>query len=95
MFFFIQFDVNLLCEEYLAVSDIVTLHVYISLAKTVQTKFDASTLHGNQALAAETQMVDDGSGTTQVCEYISVHIYISSFVLGKRQGQLSEEILSR
>lgn len=36
-------------------------------AKTVQTKFDASTLHSNQALAAETQMVDDGSGTTQVC----------------------------
>ncbi|KAF6030460.1 qua [Bugula neritina] len=36
------------------------------IAKTVQTKFDASTLHGNQALAAETQMVDDGSGTTQV-----------------------------
>lgn len=35
-------------------------------AKTVQTKFDASTLHNNQALAAETRMVDDGTGTTQV-----------------------------
>ncbi|XP_067943268.1 advillin-like isoform X3 [Watersipora subatra] len=36
------------------------------IAKTVQTKFDASALHSNQPLAAQTQMVDDGSGTTQV-----------------------------
>ena len=37
-------------------------YVYFTLfpnisAKTVQTKFDASTLHSNQPLAAETQMV--------------------------------------
>ncbi|XP_045178411.2 villin-1-like isoform X2 [Mercenaria mercenaria] len=36
------------------------------IAKTVQTKFDASTLHSNTALAAETQMVDDGSGKTEI-----------------------------
>lgn len=36
------------------------------IAKTVQTKFDASTLHSNTALAAQTQMVDDGSGSTEV-----------------------------
>lgn len=36
------------------------------ISKTVQTKFDASTLHGNPSLAAETQMVDDGSGVTKV-----------------------------
>ena len=51
----------------------------------MQTKFDASTLHNNQALAAETQMVDDGSGTTQVKNYSIIlknkhcgckHIYI-------------------
>lgn len=36
------------------------------IAKTVQTKFDASTLHSNTALAAQTQMVDDGTGSTEV-----------------------------
>ncbi|XP_052236637.1 advillin-like isoform X1 [Dreissena polymorpha] len=36
------------------------------IAKTVQTKFDASTLHSNRALAAQTQMVDDGSGKTEI-----------------------------
>lgn len=36
------------------------------IAKTVQTKFDANTLHNNRALAAETQMVDDGTGTVEV-----------------------------
>lgn len=36
-------------------------------AKTIQTKFDASTLHSNQQLAAETQMFDDGSGRVEVC----------------------------
>ncbi|KAL5006142.1 hypothetical protein ScPMuIL_017300 [Solemya velum] len=35
------------------------------IAKTVQTKFDASTLHQNRKMAAETQMFDDGSGTVQ------------------------------
>ena len=32
----------------------------------MQTKFDANTLHTNRALAAETQMVDDGSGKVEV-----------------------------
>ncbi|XP_078324667.1 advillin-like isoform X1 [Crassostrea virginica] len=36
------------------------------VAKTIQTKFDASTLHSNQQLAAETQMFDDGSGRVEV-----------------------------
>lgn len=40
------------------------------LARTVQTKFDASTLHSNPALAAETQMVDDGSGKVEVAFHI-------------------------
>ena len=40
---------------------------YIHSAKTVQTKFDASTLHSNRALAAQTQMVDDGTGKCEVC----------------------------
>lgn len=40
-----------------------------SSAKTVQTKFDATTLHNNQALAAESQMVDDGSGKVEVIDF--------------------------
>lgn len=36
------------------------------VAKTIQTKFDASTLHENRELAAETQMFDDGSGRAEV-----------------------------
>ncbi|CAL1537095.1 unnamed protein product [Lymnaea stagnalis] len=36
------------------------------IAKTVQTKFDAATLHTNHALAAETQMVDDGTGKVEI-----------------------------
>lgn len=36
------------------------------VAKTIQTKFDASTLHSNHQLAAETQMFDDGSGRVEV-----------------------------
>lgn len=30
------------------------------------TKFDAATLHDRPALAAETRLIDDGSGTTKV-----------------------------
>ncbi|XP_076316612.1 villin-1-like [Tachypleus tridentatus] len=36
------------------------------IAKTIQTKFDATTLHSNIHLAAEVQMVDDGKGTKEV-----------------------------
>lgn len=38
----------------------------VFVAKTVQTKFDASTLHNNTALAAESQMFDDGTGKVEV-----------------------------
>ena len=39
-------------------------------ARTVQTKFDASTLHSNPAIARETGMVDDGTGTKMVkCQF--------------------------
>lgn len=36
------------------------------IAKTVQTKFDAVTLHSNCKLAAQSQMVDDGTGSKEV-----------------------------
>ncbi|KAK3611747.1 hypothetical protein CHS0354_014091 [Potamilus streckersoni] len=36
------------------------------IAKTIQTKFDAATLHSNTQLAAETQMFDDGSGKCEI-----------------------------
>ncbi|KAK8742675.1 hypothetical protein OTU49_001619 [Cherax quadricarinatus] len=36
------------------------------IATTVQTKFDASSLHSKPELAAKTQMVDDGSGQKEV-----------------------------
>ena len=48
------------------------MYIWPITAKTVQTKFDASTLHSNTALAAETQMVDDGSGKTEVGLYTPV-----------------------
>ncbi|PVD37426.1 hypothetical protein C0Q70_00016 [Pomacea canaliculata] len=42
------------------------VYIQSKIAKTVQTRFDAATLHTNHALAAETQMVDDGSGKVEV-----------------------------
>ncbi|PAA62739.1 hypothetical protein BOX15_Mlig017793g1, partial [Macrostomum lignano] len=36
------------------------------IAKTVQTQFDASTMHQSPKLAAQTRMVDDGSGKVQI-----------------------------
>ena len=36
------------------------------IAKTVQTKFDAKTMHENKTVAANTGMVDDGSGVKEV-----------------------------
>lgn len=36
------------------------------VAQTVQTKFDATTMHENRKLAAETQMPDDGTGTKDI-----------------------------
>ena len=44
----------------------VTYKILFISAKTIQTKFDASTLHENRQLAAETQMFDDGSGRAEV-----------------------------
>ena len=35
-------------------------------ARTVQTKFDAATLHSNPQIAMATGMVDDGSGAKKV-----------------------------
>lgn len=53
-------------------------------AKTIQTKFDASTLHSNQQLAAETQMFDDGSGRVEVC---------TSFIRDYFNGFLKKNII--
>ncbi|XP_037086795.1 LOW QUALITY PROTEIN: villin-1-like [Pollicipes pollicipes] len=36
------------------------------IAPTIQTSFDASTLHEHRELAAQTQMVDDGSGKKEI-----------------------------
>ena len=36
------------------------------MAKVVQTKFDAQTLHEQPAVAAESRMVDDGQGAKEV-----------------------------
>ena len=42
------------------------LLMMLSAATTVQTRFDASTLHDCPRVAMETGMVDDGSGSKQV-----------------------------
>lgn len=39
---------------------------FVFLARTVQTKFDAMTLHSNPQVARDTGMVDDGSGAKVV-----------------------------
>ncbi|XP_029846708.2 advillin [Ixodes scapularis] len=41
-------------------------HSAHKIAKTVQTKFDAPTLHSNPALSAQMQVVDDGTGKREV-----------------------------
>ena len=43
-------------------------------ARTVQTKFDASTLHSNPAIARETGMVDDGTGPKIVNKQIQLSL---------------------
>ena len=44
-----------------------TLRTYYGFtAQTVQTKFDASTLHDHPKLAADTGMVDDGTGAKEI-----------------------------
>ncbi|XP_076312885.1 villin-1-like isoform X2 [Tachypleus tridentatus] len=45
------------------------------IAKTVQTKFDASTLHENTHLAAKEQMVDDGTGDKKVYRVENFDLY--------------------
>lgn len=58
------------------------------IAQVKQIPFDASTLHNNQAMAAQHNMVDDGSGKVQVtCAF-------SSFVLelGKSLIKTSDRI---
>ena len=42
------------------------LMMSLSAATTVQTRFDASTLHDCPQVAMETGMVDDGSGNKKV-----------------------------
>jgi hypothetical protein len=46
------------------------------IAKTVQTKFDASVLHSNPAIASDLQMVDDGKGFKEIW-------YVQNFELHK------------
>lgn len=41
-------------------------HSINKIANPVTTNFDASLLHSNHKLAAETQMIDDGSGNRQI-----------------------------
>ncbi|CAN8005005.1 unnamed protein product [Ixodes hexagonus] len=41
-------------------------HSASKIAKTVQTKFDAPTLHSNPSLSAQMQVVDDGTGKREV-----------------------------
>ncbi len=43
------------------------------VAKVVQTKFDARTLHERPAVAAESRMVDDGKGAKEVCSVLVTH----------------------
>ena len=40
--------------------------IFVLPAQTVQTKFDASTLHDQPKLAADSGMVDDGSGAKEI-----------------------------
>jgi len=42
----------------------------LSAATTVQTRFDASTLHDCPQVAMETGMVDDGSGNKMVIDSV-------------------------
>ena len=46
------------------------------IAKTVQTKFDASVLHSNPTMASDLQMVDDGKGFKEIW-------YVQNFDLHK------------
>ena len=48
------------------------------MAKVVQAKFDARTLHERPEVAAEARMVDDGSGAKEVARHSQAHS-ISSF----------------
>ncbi len=45
---------------------IISLLPIILPARTVQMKFDASTMHDNPEVAKETGMVDDGTGSKKV-----------------------------
>ena len=47
--------------------DVMYMGLWILSAQTVQTKFDAATLHSNPEVARDTGMVDDGSGSKKVC----------------------------
>ena len=62
-----------------------SLRLCLVSAKTVQTKFDASTLHADHSLAAETQMVDDGSGKVEVSVMIVVVMLGTIAVIAVKQ----------
>ena len=49
------------------------------MAKVVQAKFDAKTLHERPAVAAEARMVDDGSGAKEVFRCVA-------FLIGGRNA---------
>ena len=51
------------------------IHSINKIAKTVTANFDASILHSNHKLAAESQMIDDGSGTRQIWLVKDFEIY--------------------
>ena len=50
---------------------ILNLTVLLIPAPTVQTKFDAASLHEKQSLAAHYQMVDDGSGRRDIWRVVN------------------------
>ena len=62
--------------------------IHKGVAKTVQTKFDAATLHSNQAVAANTGMVDDGTGVKEV---FREHLKISRDMPFTQVGGLSSD----
>ena len=48
-------------------------HTVGRIARVEQIPFDASALHGNETMAAQHGMVDDGSGKVQVRQLAGLH----------------------
>lgn len=51
------------------------VHSINKTAKVAKETFDASVLHSNPKKAAESKMIDDGSGKTQVSEPNAIQFY--------------------